>query len=188
MALPKYVIDSMSDAGKKPNSVSGEVTFRDVSFCYPTRPDVLVFNGFNLTVSAGKTIALVGPSGSGKSTIVSLLERFYDPTMGSILLDGVDLRELNIACLRDSIGLVSQEPTLFARTIRENIAYGMSGASMDDIMTVAKAANAHDFITRFPNGYETLVGDKGAQLSGGQKQRIAIARVLLKNPKILLLG
>ncbi len=188
MVLPKYVIDSTSDSGKKPNSISGEITFRDVSFAYPTRPNTLVFNGFNLTVESGKTVALVGPSGSGKSTTVSLLERFYDPTTGSILLDGEDLRNINVGWLRDNIGLVSQEPTLFARTIRENIAYGMPGATMDDIMNVAKAANAHDFISRFPNGYETQVGDKGAQLSGGQKQRIAIARVLLKNPKILLLG
>uniref|UniRef100_A0A7S3QG25 Bile salt export pump n=1 Tax=Chaetoceros debilis TaxID=122233 RepID=A0A7S3QG25_9STRA len=187
IVLPKYVIDSSSDAGKKPNSIDGEVIFRDVSFSYPTRPDTLVFNGMNLKVPAGKTVALVGPSGSGKSTTVSMLERFYDPTAGSITLDGTDLRDINIQWLRDHIGLVSQEPILFARTIQENIAYGLPGATEEQIINVAKAANAHDFISQFPNGYATHVGDKGAQLSGGQKQRIAIARVLLKNPKILLL-
>jgi ATP-binding cassette subfamily B (MDR/TAP) protein 1 len=187
MALPRYVIDSSSDKGKKPKSISGELEFTDVNFSYPTRPNSLVFNGFSLKIGAGKTVALVGPSGSGKSTTVSMLERFYDPTSGSVTLDGTDLREINVQWLRDNIGLVSQEPVLFARTIYENIAYGMSGATEEDIIRVSKSANAHDFISQFPNGYHTHVGDKGAQLSGGQKQRIAIARVLLKNPKILLL-
>jgi ABC-type multidrug transport system fused ATPase/permease subunit len=187
MELPKYVIDSTSKAGKKPTSVNGEIEFKNVSFAYPTRPDSLVFNGLSLKVEAGKTVALVGPSGSGKSTTVSLLERFYDPTSGSITLDGTDIRDINVQWLRDHIGLVAQEPILFARTIKENIAYGMKGATDQDIINVAKSANAHDFIMQFPNGYETQVGDKGAQLSGGQKQRIAIARILLKNPKILLL-
>lgn len=155
IALPKYVIDSSSDLGKKPNSIDGEIIFRDVSFSYPTRPDTLVFNGMNLKVPAGKTVALVGPSGSGKSTTVSMLERFYDPTAGSITLDGTDLRDLNIQWLRDHIGLVSQEPILFARTIQENIAYGLPGATEEQIINVAKAANAHDFISQFPNGYAT---------------------------------
>lgn len=187
IALPKYVIDSSSTEGKKPNTVSGEIEFTNVSFAYPTRPNTLVFNGLSLKIEAGKTVALVGPSGGGKSTTVAMLERFYDPTSGSITLDGVDLREINVRWLRDNIGLVSQEPVLFARTIYENLAYGMSGATEEDIIRAAKSANAHDFISQFPNGYHTEVGDKGAQLSGGQKQRIAIARVLLKNPKILLL-
>jgi ABC-type multidrug transport system, ATPase and permease components len=187
MALPKYVIDSTSEAGKKPSSIDGEIEFKNVSFAYPTRPDSLVFNGLSLKIEAGKTVALVGPSGSGKSTTVSMLERFYDPTSGSITLDGTDIRDINVQWLRDHIGLVAQEPILFARSIKENIAYGMKGATEQDIIDVAKSANAHDFIMQFPNGYETQVGDKGAQLSGGQKQRIAIARVLLKNPKILLL-
>lgn len=185
--LPKYVIDSSSDDGLKPKSVDGNIVFSNVSFSYPTRPDQLVFDGFSLNIESGKTVALVGPSGSGKSTTVSLLERFYDPTAGSISLDGNDLRNINVGWLRDNIGLVSQEPVLFARTIRENISYGMPTATEHDIITVAKAANAHDFISNFPAGYDTQVGDKGAQLSGGQKQRIAIARILLKNPKILLL-
>jgi len=185
--LPTYVIDSSSEEGKKPNSVDGQITFNDVTFSYPTRPEVKVFEGFNLTIQSGQTVALVGPSGGGKSTTVSLLERFYDPTSGSILLDGVDLKDLNVSWLRDQIGLVSQEPVLFARSIRENIAYGLPGATEEQIIAVSKAANAHDFISKFPQGYDTDVGDKGAQLSGGQKQRIAIARILLKNPKILLL-
>jgi len=187
MVLPKYVIDSSSEEGKKPNSIDGVIEFKDLSFAYPTRPDTLVFNGLSLKIESGKTVALVGPSGGGKSTVVAMLERFYDPTAGSITLDGTDIRDINVQWLRDHIGLVAQEPILFARTIKENIAYGMKGATDEDIIRVAKSANAHDFISQFPNGYQTQVGDKGAQLSGGQKQRIAIARVLLKNPKILLL-
>lgn len=185
--LPKYVIDSSSDTGKKLSSITGDISFRNVSFAYPTRPNTMVFNGLSLDIDAGKTVALVGPSGSGKSTTVSLLERFYDPLSGSITLDGTDLREINVQWLREHIGLVSQEPVLFARSIKENIAYGMPGATDDEIIQVARSANAHDFISKFPSGYDTHVGDKGAQLSGGQKQRIAIARILLKNPKILLL-
>jgi len=187
LPLPKYMIDSSAETGMKPDSFTSEIAFREVSFAYPTRPNTLVFNGFNLTIEAGKTVAIVGPSGGGKSTVVSLLERFYDPTTGSITIGGHDLRELNVHWLRDQIGLVSQEPTLFARSIRENIAYGCPGATFEKIQEVAKLANAHDFIAKFPNGYDTSVGDKGAQLSGGQKQRIAIARILLKNPNILLL-
>ena len=185
--LPKYCIDSSSETGIKPSSVDGEIVFNDVSFAYPTRPEAMVFNGLSLKVKAGQTVALVGPSGSGKSTTVSLIERFYDPISGSILLDGHDLKDLNVRWLREQIGLVSQEPVLFARSIKENIAYGLPGATDEQIISVAKAANAHDFISKFPQGYDTKVGDKGSQLSGGQKQRIAIARILLKNPKILLL-
>lgn len=187
MALPRYVIDSSSEEGNKPTSIDGEIEFKDLSFAYPTRPDTLVFNGLSLKIKSGQTVALVGPSGGGKSTVVAMLERFYDPTAGTITLDGADIRDINVQWLRNHIGLVAQEPILFARTIKENIAYGLKGATEEDIIRVAKSANAHDFISQFPNGYETQVGDKGAQLSGGQKQRIAIARVLLKNPKILLL-
>jgi len=133
-------------------------------------------------------VALVGPSGSGKSTITALIERFYDPQIGTILLDGeYDLSTINVAHLRSQIGLVSQEPSLFACTIEENIGYGKPGASHEEIVAAAKKANAHDFIMSFPDGYKTAVGDRGAQLSGGQKQRIAIARVIVRNPKILIL-
>jgi ATP-binding cassette subfamily B (MDR/TAP) protein 1 len=187
MALPKYVINSSSQQGKKPSTIEGNIEFRNVSFAYPTRNESLVFDGFSLSVAAGQTVALVGASGCGKSTLVSLIERFYDPTSGSITIDGIDLRELNVRWLRDQIGLVSQEPVLFARSVGENIAYGSPGASREQTEEAAKLANARDFITSFPDGYSTHVGDLGSQLSGGQKQRIAISRAILKRAKILLL-
>lgn len=187
LPLPKYVIDSSSDEGLKPSSVDGELIFDNVTFAYPTRPETDVFTGFNLKVEAGKTVALVGASGSGKSTSVQLIERFYDPKGGAITLDGKDLTTLNVNWLRTQIGLVSQEPRLFACSIRENILYGKPDATDEEIEQAARSANCHDFISAFPDGYKTQVGDKGAQLSGGQKQRIAIARVLIKQPKILLL-
>lgn len=185
--LPKYEIDSFSDSGAKPSETIGDIEFSDVDFHYPTRPDQKIFDGLSLKIKSGQTVALVGPSGGGKSTVVQLLERFYDPISGSVNLDNRNIKDLNVKWLRDQIGLVSQEPCLFARSVRENIAYGSPDATQDQIEEAAKMANAHDFITSFPNGYDTQVGDKGAQLSGGQKQRIAIARVLIKNPKILLL-
>ena len=185
--LPKYVIDSSSPNGLKPEQVEGNIEFKDVHFAYPTREEVEVYNGFSLKVEAGKTVALCGPSGGGKSTCVQLLERFYDPSSGSITLDGNDLKSLNVRWLREHIGLVSQEPKLFALSIRDNIAIGFPGATNEQIEEAAKKANAHDFIMSFPQGYDTQVGDQGSQLSGGQKQRIAIARVLIKKPKIILL-
>ncbi|KAJ1441011.1 P-loop containing nucleoside triphosphate hydrolase, partial [Sesbania bispinosa] len=134
------------------------------------------------------TIALVGESGCGKSTIISLLERFYNPSSGHILLDGVDIREFRLSWLRQQMGLVGQEPILFNESIRANIAYGKEGGSTEDeIIAAAQAANAHRFISSLPNGYDTSVGERGTQLSGGQKQRIAIARAMLKDPKVLLL-
>jgi ATP-binding cassette subfamily B (MDR/TAP) protein 1 len=138
-------------------------------------------------MEAGQTTALVGPSGCGKSTAVQLIERFYDPESGSIHLDGVNLRDLNLKEWRKCIGLVSQEPVLFKGSIRMNIAYGRSDASQDEIETAAKEASAHAFIVAFPDGYDTQVGQSGVQLSGGQKQRIAIARAILRDPKILIL-
>jgi ATP-binding cassette subfamily B (MDR/TAP) protein 1 len=143
--------------------------------------------GYSLVVEAGQTVALCGASGSGKSTAIQLVERFYDPDQGSVTLDGVDLRKLNVRWLRQQIGLVSQEPVLFSGTIAENIAYGKPGATRADVEAAAKMANAHDFIMEFPSGYDTDVGEKGGQLSGGQKQRVAIARAMVKNPAVLLL-
>jgi len=185
--LPKYAIDVSSPLGEKPSQVVGKIEFNDVTFSYPTRQEIKVFDGFNLTIEAGKTVALVGPSGSGKSTVVGLIERFYDPLSGSVSLDGVDLRSLNVSWLRKQIGLVSQEPALFATTIKENIRIAKPDATDEEIEEVARSANAHDFISSLEKGYDTHVGDKGAQLSGGQKQRIAIARTLITKPKAILL-
>eukprot|EP00980_Cylindrotheca_fusiformis_P004090 scaffold883_cov110-Cylindrotheca_fusiformis.AAC.1 len=173
IGLPEYLIDVSSPMGLKPETISGNIEFRDVNFVYPTRKDTQVFQDFNLTIPAGKTVALVGPSGSGKSTSVQLIERFYDPTSGTISLDGNDLRDLNVEWLRSHIGLVSQEPKLFATTIRKNIAMAKPDATEEEIIDAARRANAHDFIMTLQNGYDTQVGDSGAQLSGGQKQRVA---------------
>jgi ATP-binding cassette, subfamily B (MDR/TAP), member 1 len=167
--------------------VQGNIEMKGVSFAYPARSDVPVLKSFDLSVTAGQTVALVGQSGSGKSTIIQLLERFYDPAAGLITVDGHDIRSLSLGWYRDHVGLVSQDPTLFATSIRENIAMGRAGATEKDIQEAAKAASAHNFISRLPQGYSTQVGEKGVQLSGGQKQRVAIARALLKNPSILLL-
>jgi len=167
--------------------LKGNIEFQDVYFNYPSRPDVEILKGISFKCSPGQTVALVGASGSGKSTSVQLLERYYNKKSGRILIDGRDIEDYNIKWLRSQIGLVSQEPTLFDASVAENISINSLDASQEDIERVAKLANAHDFIVKLSNGYETSTGERGLQLSGGQKQRICIARALMKNPKILLL-
>jgi ATP-binding cassette subfamily B (MDR/TAP) protein 1 len=183
----KPAIDSADPGGLQPKDCVGQLELVDVAFTYPTRPGVPVFQRLSLQVPAGRTLALVGESGSGKSTVIQLLLRFYDPDAGSVHLDSTDLRQLNLSWLRRQLGLVSQEPALFATTLAENIGFGAEGSSQEAIEAAAKAANAHGFISELPDGYQTFVGERGVQLSGGQKQRIAIARAVLRNPKVLLL-
>ena len=166
--------------------VRGTVEYDNVSFHY-SDDDTLVLSDVSFRIEAGKSVALVGPSGSGKSTICSLLPRFYDVTGGSVRIDGQDIRDLTLKSLRDQIGLVQQDVYLVCGTIKENIAYGKPGASMEEIEDAAKKANIHDFIMSLPDGYDSFVGERGTRLSGGQKQRISIARVFLKNPPILIL-
>ncbi|GLE08529.1 hypothetical protein PINS_up019776 [Pythium insidiosum] len=180
-------IDSTSTNGEKLTHVNGEILFKNVAFAYPSRPDAQIYKDYSLSIKSGQTVALVGASGSGKSTAISLLERFYDPASGVVTLDGTDLRKLSLPWLRERISLVSQEPVLFAGTIAENIAMGKPGATREEVMEAAKKANAFDFISNFPSGFDTDVGDRGAQVSGGQKQRIAIARAILRDPEVLLL-
>ncbi|KAF7732288.1 ATP-binding cassette, sub-B (MDR TAP), member 4 [Apophysomyces ossiformis] len=182
-------IDPDDEAGLKPNKVVGNLEFRNVKFHYPTRPDITILKNLSLSIKPGMTVAFVGPSGSGKSTSVQLLQRFYDPIEGQVLLDGHDLRELNVTWLRNQIGVVSQEPVLFNMTIRQNLLMGINDreVSQEEIVEACKKANCHMFITQLPRGYDTLVGEHGGMLSGGQKQRVAIARAILKNPSILLL-
>ncbi|XP_030209850.1 bile salt export pump isoform X2 [Gadus morhua] len=180
-------IDCMSESGYKLDRVKGDIEFHNVTFHYPARPEVKILDQLSVAVKTGETTAFVGPSGAGKSTAVQLIQRFYDPKEGMVTLDGHDIRGLNIQWLRSLIGIVEQEPVLFATTIAENIRYGRPGVSMDDIIAAAKEANAYSFIMDLPRRFETPVGEGGGQMSGGQKQRIAIARALVRNPRLLLL-
>ncbi|XP_019766548.2 ATP-dependent translocase ABCB1 isoform X2 [Dendroctonus ponderosae] len=174
------------DVGKRPDFMSN-IAFKNVKFSYPSRANVQVLKNINLEIRFGETVALVGPSGSGKSTIVQLMQRFYDPNSGMISIDDVNLKDVNLSYLRQNVGVVSQEPSLFATTIAENIRYGKLSATMEEIIAAAKKANAHRFVTNLPFGYQTVIGERGSQLSGGQKQRIAIARALIKAPNLLIL-
>src|SRR5574341_554385 len=184
------ILDMAPEVQDKPDArelgaAEGRITFEDVSFAYDERMAVL--DGIALEVQPGEVLALVGPSGAGKSTLFSLIPRFYDPTAGRVRVDGHDLRDVTQASLRAQIGIVPQETLLFGGTIRENILYGRLDASQAELIEAARAANAHDFIMELPDGYDTVVGERGIKLSGGQRQRVAIARAILKNPRILLL-
>jgi ATP-binding cassette subfamily B protein len=173
--------------GARPERCDGHVVFEGVDFQYPTRADAPVLRGVDLTLAPGRVLALVGASGSGKSTVAQLLARFYDPAGGHVTLDGRDLRALDPVWLREQVGAVAQEPVLFAASLAENIRYGRPDATDAEVEAAARAANADGFVRAFPDGYATMVGERGVRLSGGQKQRVAIARALLKDPRILVL-
>ncbi|CAF4713184.1 unnamed protein product [Rotaria socialis] len=183
----KPAIDNASTEGQELVDFRGEIKFDQVKFMYPSRPTSVILKRFQLNIKPSQRVALVGKSGCGKSTTVQLLERFYDVTSGQLLLDGVDIRKLNIRSVRSHFGLVSQEPILFDLTIAENIAYGLEDVSMESVIDAARRSNIHQFIEQLPQGYDTRVGEKGSFLSGGEKQRIAIARILIRRPKVLLL-
>ncbi|CAF0803457.1 unnamed protein product [Adineta steineri] len=178
------MINALSDDGEQPLTIKGDIEFDNVSFTYPARQDALILNKLSIYIPSGRTIALVGSSGCGKSTAIQLIQRFYDPDSGRILIDGINITKLNVAWLRSHIGIVSQEPVLFTGSIEDNIRFGKPNATDEEVEAAARIANAHDFIMALPEKYKTSSGDK---LSGGQKQRVAIARAMLSNPKILLL-
>lgn len=185
------ILDTESEVTELPNakqlsSINGKVSFDDVSFKYESS-DELVLKNFTLDVNPGETIAILGATGSGKSTLINLIPRFYDPTSGKITIDGIDIKEVTVESLRKQIGIVLQETFLFGISLKDNIAYGKTDATMDEIIACAKAANIHNFIASLQKGYDTEVGERGVTLSGGEKQRVAIARALLMNPKILIL-
>ncbi|XP_039658996.1 ATP-binding cassette sub-family B member 9-like [Perca fluviatilis] len=176
-----------ADGTEAPDTCTGVVEFKDIKFAYPTRPETEILKGVSFTLRPGEVTALVGPSGSGKSSCVSLLENFYLPQQGQVLLDGKPIHTFQHDYLHSKVALVGQEPVLFARTVEENITYGLTDVPMETVVQAAIEANAHDFITSLSTGYGTNVGEKGTQLSGGQKQRVAIARALIRNPRVLIL-
>ncbi|KAA8528153.1 hypothetical protein F0562_035596 [Nyssa sinensis] len=183
----KSKIDPYDTNGRVLADIHGDIELKDVYFSYPARPDEHIFKSFSLSIPSGTAAALVGQSGSGKSTVISLLQRFYDPQAGEVLIDGINLKEFQLRWIREKIGLVSQEPVLFTSSIKDNISYGKDGATIEEIKAAAELANAAKFIDKLPQGLDTMVGERGALLSGGQKQRVAIARAILKDPRILLL-
>ena len=185
----KPLIDANPSAGLKVNDVQGNVEVKEAEFHYPTRPNIQILKRLQLSIKKGESIALVGESGCGKSTVIQLIQRLYDLENGKIEIENENIESLNLPWLRSKLGLVSQEPVLFDRTIAENIQYGDNEreVSMDEVLECSRRANIHNFVNALPSGYDTKVGSKGTQLSGGQKQRVAIARALVRNPKILLL-
>ena len=181
------IVSDPIEAVLPPKSWSGEITFSDVTFAYPSRADEAALSNVNLNIQPGETIALVGLSGAGKSTFIQLLQRFYDPDEGKIFLDGIDIKTMNRLDFRKSIALVPQDPVIFASNVMENIRFGKPHASDEEIYQAARSAAAHEFISELPQGYDTYVGERGVMLSGGQKQRVAIARAILRNAPVLLL-
>jgi ATP-binding cassette subfamily B protein len=186
LATPSEIVIATNTVAL-PDPALGSVVFSELNFSYPSRPDTPVFENFNLEIKPGEKIALVGPSGAGKTTVFQLLQRFYDPTAGSILLDGVDLKCADLADIRSRIALVPQDPVIFAATVRDNVAYARPGATDAEVIAACRAAYAMEFIDKLPERLDTFLGERGVRLSGGQKQRIAIARAILADRPILLL-